>query len=101
MLSLTNASNTIGGITTVSGGELQISADGDLGIPPATAKPGDLMLSGGVLATTGVFALNSNRGIALGPAAGLGAEGTIRVLSGTLNYGGVIADNGSAGRVGC
>ena len=89
--------NTYTGSTTVSGGVLSVSADGNLGTAPSSATPGQLVLSGGTLQATASFALNSNRGIAVGPTIGSGA-GTIDVTGvSTLTYGGIAANNGGTG----
>ncbi len=110
-LTLSNAANSYTGATRIFGGQLVISADHDLGVPPATPKAGDLVLAGGslpspynlpsgtVLQTTGTFTLNANRGIALGPGyqsqfGWLGA--TVNVQGGTVTYGGTIADAGAS-----
>ena len=78
--------NTYGGATTINGGIVSIDADARLGAAPVAATPGNLNLSGGTLAVTGSFALNANRGIALGA-----GGGTIDVAaSQTLDYAGVI-----------
>jgi autotransporter-associated beta strand protein len=95
-LTLTNSGSSYTGVTTVSGGTLSISADGDLGTAPALPTPGQLLINGGTLQATASFTLNTNRGIALGPSSGSGT-GTIDVTGGnTLTYGGIIADNGTS-----
>ena len=91
-LVLGNAGNTYGGATTINNGILKISADHDLGAPPATATPGDLVIDGAQLVATAGFTLNANRGIALG-ASGASGEG-ITVSTGTLAYAGTIANFG-------
>jgi fibronectin-binding autotransporter adhesin len=89
--------NTYSGGTTINGGTLSISSDGNLGSVPGSATPGSLVINGGTLNASSSFTLNSNRGIALGPTSGSGA-GTIDVNSSqTLTYNGIIADNGGIG----
>ena len=92
-LTLTGA-NTYTGTTAISGGILSISSDGNLGAVPGLVTAGSLVINGGTLAiTTNDFAINSNRGIALGTTGSTG--GTIDVAPGrTLTYGGIIANNG-------
>ena len=92
--------NTYGGTTTVSGGTLSVSSDGNLGTAPGSATPNSLTLDGGALSASAGFTLNANRGIALGPTGtnSLGAnaagDGTIDVVGGqTLVYGGIMANN--------
>jgi len=51
-------------------------------------------MGGATFQTTGTFTLNSNRGIALGAPYGYGFGG-VDVMSGTVTYGGVIADGGT------
>ena len=92
---LSNTANTYTGTTTVSGGVLVVSADGNLGTAPAAATIGDLVLNGGTLLATNTFPLSSNRGIALGPTSGSGT-GTIDVTgTNVLTYGGIMANNGT------
>ena len=68
-----------------------------LGTAPTTATPGDLVLAGGTLNLSAGFALNANRGIALGPTSGCGTF-AVNVASGTLTYGGIIiTNNGGSG----
>ncbi len=86
--------STYTGTTTITGGVLSISADSNLGTAPATATPANIVINGGTLSASGTMSLNANRGIALGPASGSGG-GTIGVAAGTLNYGGILANNGS------
>ncbi len=95
-LTLTNSGNTFGGATMVIGAELGISSDHNLGSPPNMAKAGDIVLNGGLLYATESFALDTNRGIALGPSSGPG-NGDIYVAAGkSLSYGGTITDNGTS-----
>ncbi len=92
---LTSLSNSYSGGTSILGGTLSINADQNLGSAPFVPTPGNLLINGGTLAVTGPgFNLNSNRGIALGPAVGSGT-GTISVATGgNLSYNGVIDNNG-------
>ncbi|MDX1948441.1 MAG: LamG-like jellyroll fold domain-containing protein [Pirellulaceae bacterium] len=90
-LSLSGTS-TFSGSTSITGGTLAIASDANLGAAPASATPGHLVISGGTLQTTGNFALNANRGLALGPT-GASGTGIINVASGTLTYAGIIANN--------
>jgi autotransporter-associated beta strand protein len=90
-------SNTYTGKTVISGGTLSISADANLGTAPASATAASLVINNGTLLATGSFALNSSRGIAVGPLVGPGT-GTINISSGsTVTYGGVIANQGGIG----
>ena len=78
------------GATNINGGALSIGADDNIGAAPGTATAGQLTLNGGTLATTGSFALSSNRGITLGS-----EGGTFSPSSGTaLTYGGIVAGAG-------
>jgi fibronectin-binding autotransporter adhesin len=87
--------NTYSGSTTISGGNLSVSSDANLGTPPVSATPGSLAITAGALSSSASFTLNANRGIALGPTTGSGG-GTLDVAGGTtLVYGGIIANNGS------
>ncbi len=94
--------NTYSGPTTISGGILSVSSDGNLGNDPGSATPNSLTIDEGTLSASAGFTLNANRGIAVGPTGTntLGANasgiGTIDVASGqTLTYGGIIANNTS------
>ena len=90
---LSNTANTYTGVTTISGGILSISNDRNLGADPGSATAGNVVINGGTLQATATFTLNSNRGIAVGPATGSGS-GTIDVTgSNLLTYGGIIANN--------
>jgi fibronectin-binding autotransporter adhesin len=88
------AVNAYTGATTIAAGTLAVSSDANLGTAPGSATAGQLVIAGGALSATAPFTLASNRGIALGPAGGDG-DGTISVSSGTLAYGGIIANNGA------
>jgi autotransporter-associated beta strand protein len=86
VLTLSNASNSYSGITTISAGTISISADRNLGAVPGSVAATQLTLSGGILQTTASFTLESNRGITLST-----GGGTINVDSGiTTVYGGTI-----------
>src|SRR5439155_1451745 len=88
-------SNSYGGVTTVNGGTLSVNGEAKLGTAPGSPTPGQLVLNGGTLQATDGFTLNSNRGIAQGPASGSGS-GTIDVTgSNTLSYAGIVANNGA------
>jgi filamentous hemagglutinin family protein len=79
--------NTYSGATTINVGAISINADNRLGTAPGVATAGHLTLNGGTLQTTGSFALNANRGIALS-----GSGGTVNSNAGTtLTYNGIIA----------
>jgi autotransporter-associated beta strand protein len=86
-----SGTNTYGGVTTISGGVLSISADSNLGAAPSSVSPAKLTLNGGTLQTTANMTLNSNRGVTLGA-----SGGTLDVNpSATLTYGGIIAGGGA------
>jgi autotransporter-associated beta strand protein len=66
-----NGSNTFTGTINLDSGIAVISADSNLGLAPASATPGDIViLSGGNLHTTNNLILNPNRGIVLGNTSG-------------------------------
>lgn len=89
--------NTYQGATSVLGGTLAVTSDGNLGAAPGAATAGHLVINGGTLRADGSLILNTNRGIALGPTTGSGT-GTINVApTFTLTYGGVMDDNGATG----
>jgi len=84
-----SGANTYSGATTINAGTINISSDSNLGTAPGSATAGQLTFSGGSLATTGTFTLNSNRGISFS------STGTIDVASTTtLTYGGIAAGSG-------
>ena len=91
-----SGANTYTGITTISSGLLQISADGNLGAAPGSAVANSITLNGGTTAnyglrTTASFTLNANRGITLGA-----SGGQIQVAQNdTLTYGGIITGSGN------
>ena len=91
-LQLSSTSSTYAGPTTITGGVLSISANTNLGATPASATPGNVVINGGTLQATAGFTLSTNRGIAVGPTTGSGT-GTIDVTTGTLTYGGILANN--------
>ncbi len=76
-------SNTYSGGTTIQSGVLSISNDYNLG-----ASTGPLAIAGGTLQSAGAVTLNSQRAVTVGVGAG------INVVSGTLIYGGAIANAG-------
>jgi autotransporter-associated beta strand protein len=89
--------NTFSGTTTIAGGMLTVSSDANLGTAPGSATPGSLIITNGALSASASFALNANRGIAIGPTSGSG-NGAIDVATNkSLTYAGVIADNGGTG----
>jgi alpha-galactosidase len=94
ILSITNT-NSYTGITTIFGGMITVGSDTSLGAAPGAATVGKIVLNAGALSANNSFTLNSNRGIALGPA----GAGTIDVAAGkTLTYGGIMANaSGGAG----
>ena len=85
--------NTYSGVTTITGGTLNIAADSGLGAVPGTATAGHLVLSGGTLAATGTFTLNSKRGLTTGGSLDVAADKT-------LTYGGIAAGSGALTKTG-
>ena len=88
--------DTYTGSTIIIGGILSISSDGNLGTAPGSATPGSIVINGGTLQATATFALNSNRGIALGPTSGSGGGAIDVTGANTLTYAGIVANNGSS-----
>jgi fibronectin-binding autotransporter adhesin len=92
-LTISGTANTFtsASVFNISGGTLQILADGSLGAAPTTPTPGQIMLGGGAIFNenaAGVQVINANRGIELGT-----GGATINVFSGkTMSYAGIIAD---------
>ncbi len=77
----------------IKGGTVSIGKETDLGTVPASTTPNYLLLDNGTLLDSNSITIDSKRGIVIGT-----GGGTINVLSTkTLAYGGVIADNTSAG----
>lgn len=91
-----SGANTYEGATSIEGGAISVSSDGNLGAVPVSATPGHLSLDGGkLLATTG-FTLDANRGISLGAFGGF-----IEVASTQeLTYGGVAEGVGRLTKLG-
>jgi fibronectin-binding autotransporter adhesin len=89
-----SGTNTYKGITTITGGLLQISADGNLGAAPGSAVANQLTLNCGTtygLRVTGTITLSATRGITLGA-----SGGSIDTTSGnTATYAGVITGTGN------
>ncbi len=92
------ATNTFTGPLVALGGVLSATNDLNLGAVPASPVNGALVLNGAtLLLASNSFAINANRGIAVGPTTGAGV-GTFDVLSGlTLTDRGTISDNGTNG----
>jgi autotransporter-associated beta strand protein len=97
-----SGANTYNGATTIGNGVFAIGSEGAsagagacLGVVPSSLTPNNVVISGGTLAVTNSLAINSNRGISVGPSSGSGS-GSIDVAPGqTVTYGGVIANNAS------
>ncbi len=93
-----SGSNTYTGITTITGGLLQISADDNMGAAPGSPVANKLTLNNGGISAglrcTASFTLNANRGITLvGP-----NGGSIQATSGqTVTYAGIITGSGNLG----
>jgi autotransporter-associated beta strand protein len=89
-----SGTNTYTGITTITGGLLQISADDNLGAAPGSAVANKLTLNCGTtygLRVTGTITLSAIRGITLGA-----SGGSIDTTSGnTATYAGVITGTGN------
>ncbi|MGA4579766.1 autotransporter-associated beta strand repeat-containing protein [Limisphaera sp. VF-2] len=92
-----SAVNAFGGPVVVREGLVSIAADGSLGAVPGAYWADALVLDGGGLRVTSSMVLSSNRGVRLGPTAGLG-YGRIETASGvTLSYAGTLAESGGTG----
>lgn len=96
---IVSGANTYSGPTTISSGTLSVGSDSNLGTAPVSATPNSLVISVGALSASASFALNANRGIALGPtgtnALGANAAGSGNMdvaASQTLTYGGILAN---------
>jgi autotransporter-associated beta strand protein len=86
--------NSYSGTTTISGGVLQVSADGSLGaVPPV--ESGNVTLNGGTLQWGASFNLNANRDISLGA-----SGGTIDTNGVGTTVGGHVTGAGSLTKVG-
>lgn len=87
-----SGTNTHSGRTTVGGGTLRISNEGNLGVNPLGFTINQLTLAGGILNATASFNIDdSNRGISLAP-----AGGTVSVNSGfTLGLSNPVAGAGN------
>jgi len=95
ILTLSGA-NTYTGNTVVSGGILSVSDDANFGADPVLPTPGNIVvLTGGMLSNSASFTLNTNRGIAVGPASGSGSAQIVVASGATVTYPGIIANNGS------
>lgn len=84
------------GAITINNGTIRIANDNGLGMAPATATAGNIVLNGGAFSVGANVTLNANRGVALGSATGSGT-GILDVVNAaeTLTYAGVITDNGT------
>jgi fibronectin-binding autotransporter adhesin len=89
-----DGANTFTGPITIDGGALNVASDANLGTVPGAATTGSLIINGGTLRATASFALEARRGLALGPATGIGT-GIFDLGPGiTVTYGGIAANNG-------
>jgi autotransporter-associated beta strand protein len=96
LLTLAGA-NTFEGPLSINAGTVSVAADNHLGAAPGAATPGNIVIDNSKLRATSGFAINANRGIALGPTSGSGS-GTFEVQVGVnVSYGGVLANNGGVG----
>ena len=87
-LTLANAANAYSGGTSVNGGQLNVSSDGNFGTVP-TSPATNLTLTGGTLQATGGFTLNANRNVAIA------SNPTFDVVAGqSLTVAGIVAGNG-------
>lgn len=96
--------NTYTGATTINEGTISIGSDGatagvdhaPLGLVPASATAGNVVINGGALNASASFTLHANRGVALGPPTSGTGSGTIDVDNGfELVVAGVVANNGN------
>ena len=104
-LTLSNAGNTYSGATTINGGTLSISADGDLGTAPGVVTPAAITLNGGTLQVTATTAfevptIKAVRGITLGASGGTIkvtalSTGTFAGSETAVQYDGVITGGGN------
>ena len=91
-------SNTFNGATTISGGELAVAADSNLGTVPISPTANSLVLSGGTLSASGSFVLAANQRHRPGTGQRHAGGGSHRHVAGaTVSYGGVIASAGNTG----
>lgn len=99
-LVFSNNANSYGN-TTVAGGVLSVSSDGNLGAVPGAVTPASLTLNGGTLQFNATTVLATNRGITVGAAGGtfnipFTAGGTIDPAASTgVKYSGVITGSGN------
>ena len=91
--------NSYSGGTIIAGGTLSVSALSSLGTGPVAPTPNSIRISGGTLAVTTGFTLDSNRGIGIGLTSGT-SSGTATfdvAASQTLTLDGIIASAGNTG----
>ncbi len=93
-VTLSNVNSYSGG-TTVTGGQLVITANAALGAIPATATPANIVLNGGAISASNTLEIAATRGIAVGPASGSGTGTLDAAINQTLTYNGIIANNGA------
>ena len=87
-LTLANSGNSYSGGTSLNGGRLSISSDGNLGAVPGSPAS-NLSLTGGTLQAIGSFAVNANRNVSIA------SNPIFDVAAGqSLAVGGVVAGNG-------
>ena len=90
-IAITNTANTYTGTTTITGGEVVLSADGSLGAVPGSVTANSIIIDGGRLTTASPgFTINSKRGIQIGATAGTSIS--IKSGSSVTIYNGVISD---------
>lgn len=92
-----SGTNTYTGITTVTGGLLQINADAKLGTAPGSPVTNQIFLNNAGISSgircTGSFTFSANRGITV-----TGSGGSVQATSGqTVTYPNVITGNGNLG----